>query len=417
MKQSSGRKVPRASAPRRSTGLRAPGAVLLVSCYELGHQPAGLAFPLAFLERAGFAPEAVDLAVEPLPAAKVRRARLVAISAPMHTALRIAVGAARRVRALNPAAVICFYGLYAILNRESLLARVADAARGGESEEALVALATRLEGGEPPSSPAPPLRRLDFPVPQRDALPALERYAAFESAGGRRLAGSVEASRGCLHRCRHCPIPPVYGGRFFVVPREIVLEDIRRQVARGAAHITFADPDFLNGPRHALEIARAMHAEFPALSFDCTAKVEHLLKHRALLPELAASGCAFVVTAVESLSDVVLHHLAKGHTREDVGRALAAVRSAGITLSAPRSCPSRRGAPSTTTWSCSSGWPPSAWWTAWTRCSSPSGCSFRPARRCSGARRPDGSWARWITTRSPTDGRTPTRGWTGSTTR
>ena len=95
------------------TALRTPGAILLVSCYELGRQPAGLAFPLAFLARAGFAPAALDLAVEALDEARVRRARLVAISVPMHTALRIGVMAAARVRALNPGATICFFGLYA----------------------------------------------------------------------------------------------------------------------------------------------------------------------------------------------------------------------------------------------------------------------------------------------------------------
>jgi hypothetical protein len=147
------------------------------------------------------------------------------------------------------------------------------------------------------------------------------------------LAGEVQATRGCLHLCRHCPIPPVYRGRFVAVPREIVLADIRQQVGAGAQHMSFGDPDFLNGPGHALAIARAMHAEFPHLTFDFTAKVEHLLRRRRLLPELAALGCLFVVTAVESLSDTVLAILDKGHTREDVFEALRLVRAAGI---APR---------------------------------------------------------------------------------
>jgi radical SAM superfamily enzyme YgiQ (UPF0313 family) len=314
--------------------LREPGAVLLVSCYELGHQPAGLAVPMAFLERAGFRPAALDLAVEPLDEGRVLCARLVAISVPMHTALRIGARAAERIRALRPDAVICFHGLYALLNRDWLIERHADAVLGGECEEDLVALARSLERGERPRpTPTPPrLGRLDFPVPSRSGLPALARYAAFESGGERKVAGAVEASRGCLHECRHCPIPPVYGGRFFVVPPEIVLEDIRRQVAAGAEHITFTDPDFLNGPRHALRIAEAMHAEHPDLSFDFTAKIEHLLRHRDLLARFASSGCAFVVSAVESLSDLVLRRLDKGHTKADVQAALAITRSAGITL-------------------------------------------------------------------------------------
>jgi len=312
--------------------LRAPGAILLVSCYELGRQPTGLAVPMAFLERAGFAPAALDLAVELLDEARVRRARLVAVSVPMHTALRVGVHAAERVRALNPGATICFFGLYAVLNRGYLLGHCADALLGGESEAQLVALAEALERGEQPASPAPHLGRLDFPVPSRDRLPAFARYARLERNGTRVVAGAVEASRGCLHECRHCPIPPVYGGRFFVVPSDVVLRDIRQQVAAGVGHVTFTDPDFLNGPGHAMRIVEAMHAAFPDLSFDFTAKVEHLLRHAGLLPRFAAAGCAFVVSAVESLSDVVLRHLDKGHTAADAQAALDLTRSAGIAL-------------------------------------------------------------------------------------
>jgi radical SAM superfamily enzyme YgiQ (UPF0313 family) len=313
--------------------LRDPGAILLLSCYELGHQPMGLAFPMAFLERAGFRPAAVDLALEPLDPDLVRRARLVAISVPMHTALRIGVRAAAQVRAVNAAATICFHGLYALLNREYLLDGRADVVLGGETEGPLVALAEAHERGEPPGSVAVQhVARLRYPVPSRAQLPPLHRYAAFERDGERRVAGVTEASRGCLHGCRHCPIPPVYGGRFFVVPPEIVLEDVRRQVAGGAQHITFADPDFLNGPTHAVRVAEALHAEFPQLSFDFTAKVEHLLEHRALLPRLAVAGCAFIVTAAESLSDLVLEKLDKGHTRAGLEEALEAARSAGISL-------------------------------------------------------------------------------------
>ena len=320
-------------APTASGSLREPGAILLLSCYELGHQPMGLAFPMAFLERAGFRPAARDLALEPLDAADVRRARLIAVSVPMHTALRIGVRAAREVRAANPAATICLHGLYAVLNRQFLLGAIADVVLGGEAEEPLVALAAALDRGEAPGQAAVRhVARLDYPVPSRAALPPLHRYAAFERDGERRVAGVTEASRGCLHRCRHCPIPPLYGGRFFVVPPEIVLEDVRRQVAAGARHITFADPDFLNGPGHAVRIAEALHAEFPRLSFDFTAKVEHLLRHRAQLPRLAAAGAAFVVTAAESLSDSVLEKLDKGHTRADLERALEAARTVGIAV-------------------------------------------------------------------------------------
>jgi hypothetical protein len=101
-------------------------------------------------------------------------------------------------------------------------------------------------------------------------------------------------------------------------------------VAAGATHVTFGDPDFLNGPGHAMKVVRALHAEFPQLTFDFTAKVEHILERRDLFPELGASGCVFMISAVESLSDTVLTILEKNHTRADVEEALPIVRDAGI---------------------------------------------------------------------------------------
>ena len=329
----------RSGLPGTGASLRERGAILLVSCYELGHQPLALASPLGFLERAGYAPEALDISVEPLDLEKISRARLVGISVPMHTALRLGVRVAEEVRRVNPGCHICCYGLYAALNAEGLLAHGADSAIGGEFESALVELAETLErnasdpvaGVHRRGRPAPPImKRLEFAAPSRGALPRLEQYAHLEQQGERRLAGYVEASRGCRHLCLHCPIPPVYGGRFFVVPKALVLEDIRRLAAAGATHITFGDPDFLNGPGHSLAIVRAMQREFPQLTFDFTAKVEHVLARAALFPELGRLGCLFIVSAVESLSDAVLGILNKGHTRAGVHRALSIVRAAGI---------------------------------------------------------------------------------------
>jgi radical SAM superfamily enzyme YgiQ (UPF0313 family) len=309
---------------------------LLVSCYELGHQPVGLAMPLGFLNRAGFAAETMDMSVEEFDIEKAKRARFAGISVPMHTALRLGVQVAREIRRLNPECHICFFGLYASLNADYLLKGVADSIIGGEYEEELVERVRSVFGettpGEPAHAAKPFLARLSFPVPDRSQLLPLDRYAKLEHKGKQELAGYVEASRGCLHLCTHCPIPPVYEGRFFVVSEQVVLEDIRNQVASGARHITFGDPDFLNGPGHSLSIARAVHDEFPELTFDFTAKIEHLLKHQTLMPEFAGLGCVFVVSAVESLSEVVLERLQKGHNGPDVSRAFEVLAGAGIAL-------------------------------------------------------------------------------------
>jgi radical SAM superfamily enzyme YgiQ (UPF0313 family) len=315
--------------------VRRTGEILLIACYEMGHQPLAVAWPTAFLERAGYAPAVLDLSVEPLDAEKVRRARVVAISVPMHTALRLGVRVAARIRELNPDAALIFYGLYAALNGDYLLREAgATAVVAGELETELVELVRRLDSPAPaaPTPRATVLEKLPFATPSRAALPSLKKYAHLDRGGPLELVAYVEASRGCKHRCQHCPIPPVYDGRFFVVPREIVLADVRQQIAAGATHVSFGDPDFLNGPGHALAVARALHAEFPAVTFDFTAKIEHLLGQRQHLPELAALGCLFIVSAAESLDDRVLTILDKGHTGADVPAALEAARAAGITL-------------------------------------------------------------------------------------
>ncbi len=322
--------------------------VLLCSCYELGHQPLSLAWPLAALQEAGFPAAAVDLSVSPWPEAQVAQARLVAISVPMHTALRLGVEVAQRVRDANPEAHICLYGLYAHLNADFLLGRgeegtaLADSVVAGELEPTLVALAHALAQGQDPATvpgvttrtrTAPPIRRRPrYPVPARHALPPLERYARLVVDGTHRLAGYTESTRGCLHTCRHCPVVPIYRGRFFAVPVETVLADIRQQVAAGAQHITFGDPDFLNGPGHARRVAQALHREFPQLTFDFTTKVEHILVHPRLIQELRELGALFVVSAFESTSDTVLARLHKGHTRADLERALEVLAAADLSV-------------------------------------------------------------------------------------
>jgi radical SAM superfamily enzyme YgiQ (UPF0313 family) len=257
----------------------------------------------------------------------------------MHTALRLGVRVADRAPG---SAHVSFFGIYAELNAAHLLSRHADSIIGAESDGPLRALAEALEAGRPPESAAgvrtaagaaaAVAGKVRPSVPSRAGLPVLDRYAKLEFGGELRAVASVEASRGCKHLCRHCPIVPVYRGRFVAVPREVVLADIEQQVNVGARHVTFGDPDFLNGPTHALRIARELHERWPDLTFDATIKVEHLLQHRELLPDLAHSGCLFIVSAVESLSDRVLLALRKGHTAADVPEALRAVREAGIDL-------------------------------------------------------------------------------------
>jgi radical SAM superfamily enzyme YgiQ (UPF0313 family) len=302
--------------------------VLLISTYEMGRQPFGLASPAAWLAAEGHQVTCVDLCVQPLPEDEARAADLVAFYLPMHTATRLAVKVIEKIRRLNARAQLCCYGLYAPLNDAYLRKLGVETILGGEFEPALVALAN----GRDQKGPSISLDRLKFLPPLRSALPALQDYAHLRINGTSKTAGYTEASRGCKHLCRHCPVVPVYQGAFRVVQPEVVLEDIRRQVAGGAEHITFGDPDFFNGPTHAMRVAEMLHQEFPELSYDATIKIEHLRNHRDLIPRLKETGCLFVTSAVESVDDAVLEKLDKGHTRADFVEVVREFRSAGLTL-------------------------------------------------------------------------------------
>lgn len=311
---------------------------LLVSTYEMGRQPFGLASPAAWLRNAGVEVTCLDLSQVKLDEKAVREADLVATYVPMHTATRIALNLLEKVKLLNPRAHLCAYGLYAPLNEDLLRKMGVSTILGGEFEEGLLSLVEGLNKGEQTgtlgqSQPLISLTRQKFLVPDRTGLPPLDRYASLILPDGtRQTVGYTEASRGCKHLCRHCPIVPVYKGQFRVIQRDVVLEDVRHQVAEGAQHITFGDPDFFNGIRHAVELVRAIHQEFPRLTYDVTIKVEHLLKHAEHLHTLKETGCAFVISAVEAVDDQILAIFDKGHTRADFIKIVGLCREVGLVL-------------------------------------------------------------------------------------
>lgn len=311
---------------------------VLISTYDLGRQPFGLASPAAFLRRAGHRVACVDTTRTTLTAETVCDAGLVAFFLPMHTATRLALPLIDRVRGASPSAHVCAYGLYAPLNQAILREHGVATVLGPEFEQDLAALAaaldSNLQAGPIPGSHARlPARRIEFIPPDRSDLPPLSRYATLQVGDTRKIVGYTEATRGCKHRCRHCPIVPVYDGRFRAVPIDVVMADIRAEIAMGAEHITFGDPDFFNGPTHAMAIVDAVAREFSGVTYDVTVKIEHLRQHAALLRRLRETGCAFVTSAVESIDDEVLTKLEKGHTRADFEAVVAHCASIGLTLS------------------------------------------------------------------------------------
>lgn len=301
--------------------------ILVVSTYELGHQPVSAATAVAALVAAGHDVRCADVAVDPLPLADVDWAERVALSVPMHTALRLALEVADVVRARRAGLPLCFFGLYAGVAATRTLQGRHDAVVAGEYEAAVVSWA---DGGDP--GPGVQLARVEPRTPDRSLLADLGRYTRLAIGGERRLVGQVAASRGCSHHCRHCPVPVVYEGRVRPVAHDAVLADIDQLVGLGARHVSFADPDFLNAPHHALRVVRAMHDRYPELTFDATIKVEHLRRFPDIPPVLAGCGCVFVVSAFESVNDCLLRLLHKGHTAADLSEVVGSLRTCGIEI-------------------------------------------------------------------------------------
>ena len=310
--------------------------IVLISPYDLGRQPFALAEPAAVFRNAKYEVECLDLSQQKLTAEVLASANVVFIYLSMLTATRIAVEAMPRIIQMAPRARIAVFGWYAPVNEEFLRGLGVDAVFGGESETDMLTYAESLSAAD--EHPARHqavvnLKRIDFMVPDRHSLPALEKYSQLIFPdGNRRVMGFTETTRGCKHLCRHCPVVPVYNGRFYAIPADIVLEDIRQQVAQGAQHISFGDPDFLNGPLHAQRIVEAMHEEFPALTYDAVIKIEHLIKYPDFLPFLRDSGCILVTTAVESVDDTILEYLDKGHTAAEFEQVVSLMKQHEIAL-------------------------------------------------------------------------------------
>ena len=311
---------------------------ILISTYELGHQPFGLASPVTWLLEEGFEVKTFDLALETLDQDEITKADFIGFYLPMHTATRLAVPAISAVRRSNPTAHICAFGLYAPMNAKYLQKLGVNSVVGGEFEGEIVRIARRLAANGTSNRNETRneivfLNKQSFKIPTRRDLPELERYAFLTMPdGSRRTVGYTEATRGCKHLCRHCPIVPVYNGRFMIVQRDVVIKDIDQQVQAGARHITFGDPDFFNGVGHATKIVQALHEHWPDLTYDVTIKIEHLVKHAEHLKTLRDTGCLFVTSAVESVDNEILEKFDKGHTRKDFFRAVDLCRNVNLGL-------------------------------------------------------------------------------------
>lgn len=297
--------------------------------YELGRQPFALAHPAALLSAHDCHVRCIDLSQQKLSSDDFADCQLVGIYLGMHTATRIALEALPRIRSFAPQAHYFAYGLYAPMNQALLRERGIDSIFGGEVEADLLGLVRQLRG----ESNSAPTAKVPFILPDRSGLPPLQQYARLNLPNGdTKMVAFAEATRGCKHLCRHCPVVPVYEGKFRAIPADIVLGDIAQQIELGAQHVSFGDPDFFNGPTHAKRIIEALHQRFPEVTYDAVIKIEHIIQHQSLLPLLRDTGCLFITSAVESVDDQVLALLDKGHTNAHFFQAVQLMRSHQIAI-------------------------------------------------------------------------------------
>jgi radical SAM superfamily enzyme YgiQ (UPF0313 family) len=348
--------------------------VTLVSTFEGGFQPMSVAAAASHLLEADFQVSVLDTYIDGIRDAPLADADLVAIAMPLFDSLRPGTDIARKTRSVNPAAHITFFGQYATINASRLVGLHGDSAITGEWERPLVSLASQLsetsadarspiavpglvqsgraDGVEPyfprKHSPAPAVATrkngangshgvggTHFRVPARHLLPELTKYPqshVTKLCGAPQIVGGTEISRGCHHKCTYCSVFAAYDGRAFIVPEEVVLEDVANLVRLGMTHLTFQDAEFINAKHHGLRIMRKLHALYPELTYDITTRIDHILENVDAIKEMGELGLKFITSALEFPTDRVLNAVLKEFGTDEIEAAIAVCRDSKVTL-------------------------------------------------------------------------------------
>lgn len=323
--------------------------VLLVSNFEGGFQPNTVATAATPLLKAGFHVSVLDTYVEGVQEDRFVDQDLVAISIPLFDAVHAGIEVAKLVRKSNPKAHVTFFGQHATINAHRLAGKYSDSCICGEWETPLTLLAKHLSGETQEDLPGvltaeqalegktihPYMTRDHFDVPSRHLLPPLYKYPQKQInklLGSDQIVGSTEIARGCHHKCLYCSVFAAYGGKVFLIPEEIVIQDVRNLVEGGMTHLTFIDADFFNAKYHGIKILRKLHEEFPKLTYDFTTRVDHINENKKTLAEMKELGVKFITSALEFPSEEVLDAVAKETSVADIEEAIAYLREIGIKL-------------------------------------------------------------------------------------
>ena len=288
--------------------------ILLTSFYDLGKQPKIIA---EIVDRYNFSEiefDFVDFSVENQNI-DLENYDVLGIYAPMHTATILSIEYIKDKILPNK---MFTFGLYGSVLEDfnSSIRHIKDI----ESDE----LALFLEINDDHQF------SLKNNIPNRQIFPDISNYAHLVDGSNNIIAGSVETTYGCKHSCTHCPVPISFNGTFKTYSLEKIISDVENQVNQGAKHISFNDPDFFNGPIHALKILESLNKKFPTITYDSTIKVEHIIKYKKYFKELSSLNMVFVISAFETTNDLFLSILEKNHTSNDLNTSIEISQDFGI---------------------------------------------------------------------------------------
>ena len=288
--------------------------ILLTSFYDLGKQPKIIAEIVDRYNSAEIDFDFFDFSVEDQNK-DLENYDVLGIYAPMHTATILSIEYIKDKKLPNK---MFTFGLYGSVLEDfnSSIRYIKDI----ESDE----LALFLEINDDHQF------SLKNNIPNRQIFPDISNYAHLVDGSNNIIAGSVETTYGCKHSCTHCPVPISFNGTFKTYSLEKIISDVENQVNQGAKHISFNDPDFFNGPIHALKILESLNKKFPTITYDSTIKVEHIIKYKKYFKELSSLNMVFVISAFETTNDLVLSILEKNHTSNDLNTSIEISQDFGI---------------------------------------------------------------------------------------
>jgi len=322
----------------------------VLSLFEGGYQPITALSAVTALKNAGHQPRFLDMYVEGEQCLEhLGEDALILIPIPLFDSLQAAIRTVGKLRERSRNQTVVLFGQHSTINARRLVGRHCDYAIVGEWEQPIVSLVDKMLGRgdgrllgvmDPQlaklNAPFPPhMPRNSIAQPDRGVAPPLEKYPQPQLArllGGQRVVGGIETTRGCHHKCSYCSVYAAYDGKVLMTQLEAVVADVRSLVDQGMEHLTFIDADFFNAKKYALQVIERLHKEFPALTYDFTTRVDHILENRDPIRQMAAMNVRVITSALEFPTQRVLDEVYKEMTVPMMEEAVRFIADCGIQL-------------------------------------------------------------------------------------